>query len=134
MVTLDVSALRDDWPTAVYPKGVGILLIKRGSTIHAVRNACAHLGCPLEAGSLDGDVLTCPCHDWRFDIRSGAMIDAPELGLPTYRTRIDDGKVLVELHGEPYSQAAGGASAPGEANDGERAVFGAAGEASGGAS
>ena len=107
IATLDESALRDDWPTPVYPKGVGILLIKKGAAVHAVRNACAHMGCPLEEGELAGDVLTCPCHDWRFDIRSGAMLDASELGLPTYRTRVDDGKILVEFHTDPYRQAAG---------------------------
>ena len=110
VATLDESALRDDWPTPVYPKGVGILLVKKGAAVHAVRNACAHMGCPLEAGKIEGDVLTCPCHDWRFDIRSGAMVDAPELGLPTYRTRVDGGKVLVEFHIDPYSQAAGSAA------------------------
>ena len=112
VATLDASALRDDWPTPVNPQGVGILLIKKGAAIHAVRNACAHMGCPLEAGELKGDVLTCPCHDWRFDIRSGAMLDAPELGLPTYRTRVDDGKVLVEFHSDPYIQAAGSVAGP----------------------
>ena len=54
VATLDASALRDDWPTPVNPQSVGILLIKKGAAIHAVRNACAHMGCPLEAGDLDG--------------------------------------------------------------------------------
>lgn len=107
IATLDESALREGRLTPVYPKGVGILLVKRGATIHAVRNSCLHMGCPLAAGKLEGYVLTCPCHDWRFDIRSGALVDTPELGLSTYRTRVDDGKVLVEFHSDPYSQAAG---------------------------
>ena len=41
----------------------------------------------------------CPCHDWRFDVRSGEFLDAPELRIATFATKVEDGKVLVELKG-----------------------------------
>ncbi len=42
-------------------------------------------------------MITCPCHDWRFDIRSGVFLDAEELSIATYRVKSEEGKVLVEL-------------------------------------
>jgi 3-phenylpropionate/trans-cinnamate dioxygenase ferredoxin subunit len=42
------------------------------------------MACPLLLGTLDGHTLTCACHDWRFDIRTGRFLSAPELGLATY--------------------------------------------------
>jgi nitrite reductase/ring-hydroxylating ferredoxin subunit len=105
IATVDESALRADEPIPVYPKGVGVLLIDHDGAVYAVRNACAHLGCPLEAGAYAAGVLTCPCHDWRFDVRSGALLEAPELGLPTYRTRVVGGKIEVEWHDREYAPA-----------------------------
>jgi 3-phenylpropionate/trans-cinnamate dioxygenase ferredoxin subunit len=57
------------------------------------------MACPLEGGKLEGATLTCPCHDWRFDVRSGEFLDAPELRITTFATKVEDGKVLVELKG-----------------------------------
>ena len=95
--TIDDSKVRDGVSVPVYPKGVGVLLVRAGGELFAIANKCAHMACPLEGGKLEGGVITCPCHDWRFDVRSGAFLDAPELSIPTYATRVEDGKILVEL-------------------------------------
>ena len=82
----------------VTPKGLGILLIrKKGREIYAVSNKCPHMGCPLRTGILEGYILTCPCHDWRFDIRTGAFLDAKEIMLPVYPVKIVDGMIMVQL-------------------------------------
>ena len=39
--------------------------------LHAVDNNCPHNGGPLARGELDGRVLTCPWHGWRWDVSSG---------------------------------------------------------------
>jgi len=97
--TIDDSKVRDGAYVPVYPKGVGVLLVRTGGELFAIANKCAHMACPLEGGALEGDVITCPCHDWRFDVRSGRFLDAPELGIDTYATKVEDGKVLVQLKG-----------------------------------
>jgi nitrite reductase/ring-hydroxylating ferredoxin subunit len=95
--TVDDAKVREGAYVPVYPKGVGILLVRVDGSLYAVANKCAHMACPLEGGELAGAVLTCPCHDWRFDVRSGEFLDAPELRLATYQVKIDDGKVHVAL-------------------------------------
>jgi len=97
--TIDDSKVRDGACVPVYPKGVGVLLVRAGDELFAIANRCAHMACPLEGGKLDGDVITCPCHDWRFDVRSGRFLDAPELRIDTFATKVEDGKVLVQLKG-----------------------------------
>ena len=97
--TIDDSKVRDAACVPVYPKGVGVLLVRAGGELFAIANKCAHMACPLEGGKLEGDVITCPCHDWRFDVRSGHFLDAPELRIGTFATKVEDGKVLVELKG-----------------------------------
>lgn len=92
----DVS-IKEGVPLAVYPKGLAVLVIRQHGELFAIANKCAHMACPLKAGRLDGYVITCPCHDWHFDIRDGAFLDAPELAISTYAVKEKDGKVLVRL-------------------------------------
>ncbi len=84
---------------AVYPRGVATLLIRRDDELYAIANRCAHMACPLEAAKLDGYTLTCPCHDWRFDVRDGHFLDAPEISVPTYPVKVEGDDVLIELPG-----------------------------------
>jgi 3-phenylpropionate/trans-cinnamate dioxygenase ferredoxin subunit len=55
------------------------------------------MACPLFIGELNGFTLTCRCHDWRYDIRTGRFIDAPELGLTVYPVKSEAGKLFVSL-------------------------------------
>lgn len=61
---------------AVWPEGISILLVRLGSEVYAYRNGCPP-GSPLalQAGSLDGAVLTCPWHGCRYDLRTGKRVD-----------------------------------------------------------
>jgi len=80
---------------AVYPGGLGLLLVKVDGAVYAVANRCAHMACPLESGACESFLITCPCHDWRFDVRTGAFVEAPEISVPTYPVRVTDGEVFV---------------------------------------
>ncbi len=91
------GAVPDDGVLPVYPRGLGVLLVKAGDTVYAIANRCAHMACPLEGGERDGFLIACPCHDWRFDVRTGAFAAAPEITIPTYPVRVDGGEVFVEV-------------------------------------
>ncbi len=89
--------MRAGKPVPVFPKGIGILLIRLDDGVHAIRDRCYHMGCPLEGGLLEDHIIMCPCHDWRFDVRNGQFLDAPELAIPVFETMVEDGKVLVKV-------------------------------------
>jgi len=91
----EFAKLEDGALCPASPKGLPVLLIRKGAHVFALENRCVHLGCPLAAGTLDGYTLKCPCHDWRFDVRDGRFIDAPRLRLKTYTVTIKDGKVFI---------------------------------------
>jgi nitrite reductase/ring-hydroxylating ferredoxin subunit len=63
---------------------------------HALEGICPHQGGPLGKGSVDGPVVSCPWHGWRFDVRSGQCLFSPAVQQPTLPTRLEDGVVLVE--------------------------------------
>jgi 3-phenylpropionate/trans-cinnamate dioxygenase ferredoxin subunit len=84
----------------VYPLGVNVLLARVGGAVYAVSGKCAHMACPLFMGRLEGYTIVCPCHDWRFDVRSGRLLNAPEIGLAVFPTKLEAGKLLVSLGGK----------------------------------
>jgi nitrite reductase/ring-hydroxylating ferredoxin subunit len=45
----------------------------------AMRDACPHRGMPLSYGRLDGEVVECRYHGWRFDACSGQCVEIPSL-------------------------------------------------------
>jgi 3-phenylpropionate/trans-cinnamate dioxygenase ferredoxin subunit len=81
----------------VYPLGVNVLLARVEGAVYAVSGRCAHMACPLFTGTLVGYTIVCPCHDWRFDVRTGRFLNAPELGLTVYPTKLATGKILVNV-------------------------------------
>jgi nitrite reductase/ring-hydroxylating ferredoxin subunit/Fe-S cluster biogenesis protein NfuA len=63
----------------------------------AFRNACAHLGMPLDEGRLEDGILTCPYHGFQFAVGSGECLTAPEIQLPTFPARIEGDRVLIQV-------------------------------------
>jgi 3-phenylpropionate/trans-cinnamate dioxygenase ferredoxin subunit len=93
----DDAALPEGSMMPVYPLGVNVLLARVKGAVYAVSGKCAHMACPLFTGTLEGYTIVCPCHDWRFDVRTGRFLNAPELGLTVYPTKLEAGKLLVSI-------------------------------------
>lgn len=63
----------------------------------AYRNACAHLGMPLDDGKVDAGVIRCPFHGFEFLLESGECLTAPQIQLPVFPARVEDGRILVQV-------------------------------------
>jgi 3-phenylpropionate/trans-cinnamate dioxygenase ferredoxin subunit len=85
---MDAAALLEGRMAAAYPLGVNVPIARVGGKIYAVSGKCVHMPCPLFMGQLEGHTITCPCRDWRFDVRTGKFFDAAELGLAVYSTKL----------------------------------------------
>jgi nitrite reductase/ring-hydroxylating ferredoxin subunit len=93
-------------PAADVPIGQGCVVEAEGKTLalfnvdgafYALENACAHRGGPLGEGDLDGTVVVCPWHAWRWDVKTGANVNNPAVKMPCFPVSVDDGRVFVEL-------------------------------------
>jgi len=78
-------------------EGLPVLLIKQSGQIFAIDNRCPHMGCAFSGGTLDGDVIVCPCHDWRFNLKTGEYEDEPSVKLTFYKWKTEQGKIWVKL-------------------------------------
>ena len=44
---------------------------------YAFQRRCGHMNAPLELGTLDGTILTCPMHCAQFDVTTGEALAGP---------------------------------------------------------
>jgi nitrite reductase/ring-hydroxylating ferredoxin subunit len=58
----------------------------------AVFNVGLHQGSSLGAGKLEGKVLTCRAHGWRYDVTTGSTMSSPGYGVTPYPAKIVHGK------------------------------------------
>jgi nitrite reductase/ring-hydroxylating ferredoxin subunit len=56
------------------PWGMFALYLIQGEVLCA-QAFCPHLEGPLFQGTLAGERITCPWHQWRFDLRTGQRVD-----------------------------------------------------------
>lgn len=63
----------------------------------AYRNACTHLGMPLDDGEVAEGVLTCAYHGFQFLLATGECLTAPSIQLPSYPARVEDGRIKVQV-------------------------------------
>ena len=75
--------------------GLEIALFNVGGTIHATENTCLHAGGPLHEGSLEDGVVTCPWHEWRFELATGRCNLNPKVRLKRYPVRVREGTIEV---------------------------------------
>jgi nitrite reductase/ring-hydroxylating ferredoxin subunit len=73
-----------------------VALCNVDGAIFALANRCPHRGGPLGQGSLAGNLLLCPWHAWAYDVATGVSDVNPDIRVPTYETRVEDGEVWVK--------------------------------------
>ena len=97
---LEEKDLQEGTMKLVRVEGSPVLLIKQSGQIFAIDNRCPHMGCSFSDGALDGLVIVCPCHDWRFDLKTGEYEDNPSIKLITFEWKIESGKIWVKVEDE----------------------------------
>lgn len=64
--------------------------------VFAADDRCPHKGGPLSEGIVHGQSVTCPLHNWVFDLNTGEAQGADEGRIETYPLRIEDGRILID--------------------------------------
>ncbi|WP_295047731.1 nitrite reductase small subunit NirD [uncultured Paracoccus sp.] len=99
-IFVDIGSL-DDIP----PQGARVVKTAQGciavfrtadDRVFALEDRCPHKGGPLSEGIVHGDRVTCPLHNWVFDMNSGAAQGADEGMVRTYATKVQQGRVLLD--------------------------------------
>lgn len=73
-----------------------LVLVHTSTGFHALDNACPHEGYGLVKGALDGELLTCEWHNWKFNVADGACVLGEE-NVATHEVTIDGDDVVVTV-------------------------------------
>lgn len=114
----DVASLRDlpmREPVRRTVDGTDVVLYRIGSTVRALAATCAHLGGPLDDGTVEDECVRCPWHGSTYDLRDGAVVRGPSTHpQPAYETRVVGRTVQIRLRRDPAGEATGAATVTGD--------------------
>jgi nitrite reductase/ring-hydroxylating ferredoxin subunit len=82
----------------VQAEGRSIALFNVAGTFYAIENTCTHAGGPLGEGELGGEVVSCPWHGAKFNVKTGEVLGPPaRKGVQSYHVTVQGNDVLVEV-------------------------------------
>src|SRR5262249_3602375 len=74
-----------------------VALFNIDGSFYAISNTCLHRGGPLGEGFVEQDVVTCPWHGWRFNVKTGCNIVNQQLRVKTFPVTVEGNDVKVSL-------------------------------------
>jgi nitrite reductase/ring-hydroxylating ferredoxin subunit len=78
--------------------GEKILVANVDGQFYAMRAVCNHMGGALDKGKLENNVVTCPLHGSKWDVKTGKLVQffrelSPE---PVYKVSVVGDQIFVE--------------------------------------
>ena len=64
--------------------------------VFALEDRCPHKGGPLSEGIVHGTSVTCPLHNWVFDMNTGQAQGADQGMVRTYSVKVQGGRILID--------------------------------------
>jgi len=92
-----VSDLPEGQSVVVEVEGRTLAVFNVSGSYYAIDNACPHRGGPLGEGDLDGTVVSCPWHAWRWDVSTGANVNNPAVRVACFPVRVEGDAIVVDL-------------------------------------
>lgn len=88
----DLATLPEATPSKARAGINDLVLVRIGSTVHALHDMCAHAGGPLAQGTVIDGCLECPWHASRFRLADGRVTRGPAVyDQPAYEIRVVEG-------------------------------------------
>ena len=81
----------------VEANGTPVLLANIAGEYYAIGNKCTHRGCKLSSGALDGEIVKCPCHGSKFNVKTGEVVHGPAAKPEhKYTVKVEEGQILID--------------------------------------
>lgn len=80
-------------------EGANVALYNVDGQFYATENRCPHRGGPLGDGDLDGDIVTCPWHQWQFNVKTGENLIYPASKVQTFEVKLVNEAVQIKKQG-----------------------------------
>lgn len=87
----------DGGSTVVEVNGKDVAVFHVGGRYYAIDDMCPHAGASLAGGYLDGEIVTCPWHYWRFRLTDGAWADNPRVKTACYPVAVVGDEIVLQV-------------------------------------
>lgn len=74
-----------------------IVLFNVGGRYYAIHNSCPHQGWPLIHSHLEGEVVTCSLHSWKFNLKDGCSPLSDHIKAKVYPTKVEESTVMIAV-------------------------------------
>ncbi|TAF09302.1 MAG: hypothetical protein EAZ77_05485 [Nostocales cyanobacterium] len=74
-----------------------VILHRQSNNISCYRNACPHLGFPLDKGKVENGIITCASHHFQYNLNTGECLTIPDVSLISYEVKVKGDKVYVKV-------------------------------------
>ncbi len=71
-------------------------LFRSPEGLFAINNVCPHKGAPLHDGFVKDGRVTCPWHQWDFQLSDGACVTVPQVRVASYPVEVRDGTIWID--------------------------------------
>jgi toluene monooxygenase system ferredoxin subunit len=78
-------------------EGKKVLVVNVEGRFCAFEDRCAHQAMELSKGRLEGKVLTCPAHEWQYDVTTGLGVNPRGACLRQFPIKVEGADVQVEV-------------------------------------
>lgn len=82
---------------SIMGKKVGVVREENGD-FFAIEVGCKHQIADLTKGEINGMVVTCPRHQWMYDLSSGKCLNHESVDLRRHAIKIEDSNIFISLH------------------------------------
>lgn len=90
-----VNDLKPGENKVVNANGTEVALFNVDGEFFAINNTCLHRGGPLGEGMLEGDIVACPWHGWRYNVKTGQNAMMPTAKVQTYQVKVEGNDVMI---------------------------------------
>lgn len=92
----DVSEIPEGQMKIFNMHNIEFVVVNQNKKFNAVYNKCPHMGGSLGDGSVDDSgYLTCPLHNWQFDLSTGKGPEGYEDSVPTFELDIRENSIFI---------------------------------------
>jgi len=82
---------------SIMGKKIGVVRRDDGKYF-AIEVDCKHQRADLTKGKIDGLIVTCPRHDWQYDLATGKCLNHESVDLRRHALKIDGDSIYVSLY------------------------------------
>ena len=90
-----VGAICEGQGAAFPVRGRMVAVFLEDGLYSAIDDFCPHMGASLAGGYVEGGVVACPWHAWRFCTKDGTWCDNPKVSIDSFEVRVQGDEIQV---------------------------------------